>query len=77
MSAFIQRVVSELAQISNPVLRELQIKSLAEKTKVSEENIFQTLNNSFNKFNDGNHIQNNGKHRRTMKKLRKIYFNSR
>ncbi len=45
MSAFIQRVVSELAQISNPVLRELQMKSLATKTKVSEENIFQTLNN--------------------------------
>ena len=43
MSQFIQRVIGDLVQIEDPVLRELHARSLASLTKVSEENIFQSL----------------------------------
>ena len=43
MSQFIQRVIGDLVQIEDPVLRELHARSLASLTKVSEESIFQSL----------------------------------
>ena len=43
MSQFIQRVISDLIQIENPILRELHARSLSTLTSVSEESIFQSL----------------------------------
>jgi len=43
MSQFIQRVIGDLVQIEDPILRELHARSLASLTKVSEESIFQSL----------------------------------
>ena len=43
MSQFIQRVIGDLAQIDDPILRELHARSLASLTGVSEESIFQSL----------------------------------
>ena len=43
MSQFIQRVIGDLVQIEDPVLRELHARSLASLTGVSEESIFQSL----------------------------------
>ena len=43
MSQFIQRVIGDLVQIDDPILRELHARSLASLTGVSEESIFQSL----------------------------------
>ena len=43
MSQFIHRVIGDLVQIEDPVLRELHARSLASLTGVSEDSIFQSL----------------------------------
>jgi DNA primase len=51
MSQFIQRVIGDLVQIEDPVLRELHARSLASLTSVSEESIFQSLSHLLQKQN--------------------------
>ena len=51
MSQFIQRVITDLVQIEDPVLRELHTRSLASITGVSEESIFQSLSSLLQKQN--------------------------
>jgi len=60
MSQFIQRVIGDLVQIEDPVLRELHARSLASLTKVSDESIFQSLRGLLQQQNRRAHFKKQG-----------------
>jgi len=58
---FINDVLSKISQLKDPILRELNIKSISELTKISQDSIISSLNNLINKKNINNTIENEEK----------------